>query len=235
MIFVFFLFFFFQVFVVRLYCLHVLQVKEVAQKCFHVVISVKAFFPSRVIDGEFEMQFNLHKLLTEGHQCGVRRHVTWIKVIRDCSAFAWSRPCDSWSELARLPVQPIRCKTKTLSHASSRVLSGLHVFSLNSSWLVFAFALIYRSQYFINLDFMAFNRITINRTGSVTKLIWSRIKALLSDQTVSIWLIKRNRIQKLAFSVDITLSARAQRMRVGKMLDEDFQSSKTQPIPLKPG
>ena len=66
-----FLVFFFQVFVVRLYCLHVLQIKEVAQKCFHVVISVKAFFPSRVIDREFEMQFNLYKLLTEGHQCGV--------------------------------------------------------------------------------------------------------------------------------------------------------------------
>lgn len=94
--------------------------------------------------------------------------------------------------------------------------------------LVFAFALIYRSQYFINLNFMAFNRITINRTGSVTKLIWCRIKALLSDQTVSIWLIKRNRTQKLALSVDITLSARAQRMRVGKMLDEDFQAKHSQ-------
>ena len=65
---------------------------------------------------------------------------------------------------------------------------------------------------------MAFNRITINRTGSVTKLIRCRIKALLSDQTVSIWLIKRNRTQKLAFSVGITLSARAQRMRVGKTM-----------------
>lgn len=79
---------------------------------------------------------------------------------------------------------------------------------------------------------MAFNRITINRTGSVTKLIWCRIKALLSDQTVSIWLIKWNRTQKLAFSVHRTLSARAQRMRVGRVFDKDFQSSKTQPIAL---